>query len=49
MDGGIDGMGMWDIGGLDWWDTGGMTGNGRRMRMLKYFVDNYPQKTCRMV
>ena len=24
MDGGIDGMGMWDIGGLDWWEDGGI-------------------------
>ena len=31
---------------------GGCTGdgrNGRGMRMLKYFVDKYPNKICRMV
>ena len=29
-------------------DTGN-TGNGRRMRIVKYFVDNSYKKTCRMV
>ena len=34
-----------DVMGIRWgweWDS-------RRMRMLKYFVDNYPKKTCRLV
>ena len=35
--------------GWEWNGNTGNTGNGRRMRMLKYFVDNCPQKTCRLV
>ena len=36
------------VGGY-WMDWGWIVGTGRRMRMLKYFVDKYPIEICRLV